>query len=569
MHEAESEAGRALGGRYQLEREIGAGGMAVVYRARDVRYDRTVAVKVLKTDVAAAIGTDRFLREIRITAQLNHPHILPLYDSGAAYRNADGSWTHVVEGSETQPPSQPPVPPAPDFLFYVMPCVGGGSLRQRLLEDTPVAIPDVLQIAAQVAAALDHAHRHGIVHRDVKPENILFSEGVAVVSDFGIAKALAGPSGGGVTATGFPLGTPGYMSPEQAAGRAVLDARTDVFGLACVVYEMLIGETPEFWPGDDALRLGRFVDASPKHREWLDALPARIEQALTRALALRPADRFPSPSEFVAHLAGGAAHGPAVADADVRRIFERAAELEADAPETGHALSIGGVERIAAEAGIPPNLVQDAARELNVGSAPASPPPTVSVVPQPAKSGKVLVERMIAGSLPDDARDHLVREIERTLGFVGSVSGVGRSVHWNGQLPGFIGRDIRVTVSPEGNDTLVHVEEHIELRGGSIFVPGWGAAGGALLSLAATAVAGLPAEALPFVVIPVAIGGAITTATQVISRLTQKRRPELEALADRLASRAAEAIGARDTEVEAERGRLGAGSQEDRRLPRR
>jgi serine/threonine protein kinase len=228
----------ALADRYTIERAIGSGGMATVYLAEDRRYGRKVAVKVLKPDLAAAVGPERFLREIRITAQLNHPHILPLLDSG----EADG------------------------FLYYVMPYVTGGSLRGHLGRDRTVERQLVLQVTAQVAAALDHAHRHGIVHRDIKPENILFSEGLAIVADFGIAKVVAGVSDGGLTRSGFPLGTPGYMSPEQAAGLTSLDPRTDVFGLACVVYEMLVGETPGLWPSDEALRMGRLLDAAPEHR---------------------------------------------------------------------------------------------------------------------------------------------------------------------------------------------------------------------------------------------------------------------------------------------------------------
>ncbi|KPK03517.1 MAG: hypothetical protein AMS20_10480, partial [Gemmatimonas sp. SG8_28] len=254
MNDALEQLQRALGDRYRFEREIGAGGMATVYLARDVRHDRDVAVKVLKPDLARAVGTERFLHEIRITARLNHPHILPLLDSG----RTGGPSDRQSEAGPGETGTEPPAPTTVESLFYVMPYVAGGSLRRRLGRG-PLLLDDALRIAGDVASALEHAHRNGIVHRDVKPENILFSEGLAVVSDFGIAKALASPGGGGVTVTGFPLGTPGYMSPEQAAGRAGPDPRTDVFGLACVVYEMLMGETPELWAGDEELRLGRFV----------------------------------------------------------------------------------------------------------------------------------------------------------------------------------------------------------------------------------------------------------------------------------------------------------------------
>jgi hypothetical protein len=402
-----------------------------------------------------------------------------------------------------------------------------------------------------VASALEHAHRNGIVHRDVKPENILFSEGLAVVSDFGIAKALASPTGGGVTVTGFPLGTPGYMSPEQAAGRAALDPRTDVFGLGCVVYEMLVGETPELWAGDEELRLGRFGDASPAHRTRLDSLPARIEQAIVRALAMRPARRFGSPAEFVEALATGGVRGAVLPEHDVRQILERAAELDGTAhPTEPGALTLGGVERIGAEAGIPPARVRDAARELNVAGNTSAPPaqPRITAVPVHQPSGKIFVNREVEGELPADAHDALVSRIESVLGFAGSVSGVGRSLRWNATVPGFIGRDVRVSVGVEEGKTRIHIEEHVELRGASIFLPGWGVAGGIAVSVLGMALGLYPEQALPFVAVPAAFAGAAGTITGVIGRLVRKRKPELETLADRLAEHAARGIGAGGSE---------------------
>ncbi|NIN71703.1 MAG: protein kinase, partial [Gemmatimonadetes bacterium] len=250
----------ALADRYAIERGLGSGGMATVYLARDLKHGRQVAVKVLRPEVAAAVGSDRFLREIGVAARLNHPHILPLLDSGEA----------------------------DSFLYYVMPHVAGGSLRRRLADEARLPLEAVLRIARQVASALDLAHRHGVVHRDVKPENILFSEGLAVVADFGIAKAVSAAEREVLTRTGVPLGTPGYMSPEQAMGVAELDERTDVYSLGCVVYEMLTGGTPVVLPSPDDARLGRFLDAPPEHRERLDGLPGRIEQTLVKALAARP-----------------------------------------------------------------------------------------------------------------------------------------------------------------------------------------------------------------------------------------------------------------------------------------
>ncbi len=546
MSDALQQLQQALGDRYRFERPIGAGGMATVYLAHDLRYERRVAVKVLKPDLAAVVGTERFLREIRITAQLNHPHILPLLDSGQAGGPAD----RRRGDEETAATARPPDRPTAEKLYYVMPYVAGGSLRARLTH-APLPLDDTLRIATQVGSALEHAHRSGIVHRDVKPENILFSEGLAVVSDFGIAKALAASSGGGVTATGFPLGTPGYMSPEQAAGRVTLDARTDVFGLACVIYEMLVGETPELWPTQEGVRLGRFVDASPQHRARLDDLPPRIEQALARALAMRPADRFPTAAAFVNALTQGAERGSLLAEGSVRQVLNRAAALDGTAePTDPGALSVGGVERIAAEVGISPARVRDAARELDLApglpGAPAHGRITAITVPQ--KSGKIFVERAVEGHLPTSAHDALIRDIESVLGFAGSVSGIGSSLRWNATVPGFIGRDVRVSIGSAEGHTLIHIEEHVELRGPSIFVPGWGVAGGIAVSAIGMALGLYPEQVLPFVAIPAAFVGAFSTVTGVIGGLTRKRRPELEGLADRLAERAARAISPGDVE---------------------
>ncbi len=206
----------SLASRYFLEREVGRGGMATVYLAKDLKHGREVALKVIRPELAAAVGTERFLREIEITAGLNHPHVLPLLDSGAP----DG------------------------LLYYVMPYVAGGSLRPLLESDTEIPLEAVLRIAREVASALDYAHNRGVVHRDIKPENILFNEGLAVVGDFGIARAVSSAPREKVTRTGAALGTLGYMSPEQALGMGEMDARTDVYSLGCVIYEMLVGGTP-------------------------------------------------------------------------------------------------------------------------------------------------------------------------------------------------------------------------------------------------------------------------------------------------------------------------------------
>ena len=206
----------ALAEHYAIDRELGAGGMATVYLARDLKHDRHVAVKVLRPELAAVLGIDRFLSEIRVTAHLLHPHILPLFDSGQAG----------------------------GLIYYVMPYVEGETLRRRLEREKQLPIDEAVGLTANVAAALDYAHRHGVVHRDIKPENVLFQDHQAVVADFGIALAVSAAAGSRLTETGLSLGTPQYMSPEQATGDRLIDARSDIYSLATVLYEMLAGEPP-------------------------------------------------------------------------------------------------------------------------------------------------------------------------------------------------------------------------------------------------------------------------------------------------------------------------------------
>ena len=215
----------ALADRYRIERELGAGGMATVYLAQDLKHDRKVAIKVLRPELAAVIGAERFLAEIKTTANLQHPHILALHRFGRGGR----------------------------LLFYVMPFVEGESLRDRLRREKQLPIADAVRIATEVAGALDYAHRHGVIHRDIKPENILLHDGRALVADFGIALAASKAGGGRMTETGMSLGTPHYMSPEQAMGEREITARTDVYALGCVTYEMLVGEPPFTGPTAQAI----------------------------------------------------------------------------------------------------------------------------------------------------------------------------------------------------------------------------------------------------------------------------------------------------------------------------
>ncbi len=487
---------RALADRYRLDRELGRGGMATVYLARDLKHDRDVALKVLHADLAASLGAERFLRELRVTATLQHPHILPLFDSG----EADG------------------------LLYYVMPYVAGGSLRERLRREglTP---DEALALARQVAAALDYAHEQGVIHRDIKPENILLHGGEAVVADFGIARAVASASSReALTRSGFPLGTPGYMSPEQASGSQRLDARTDVFGLACVVYEMLIGETPEMWPTDEAVRLGRFVDASTAHRERLDRLPGRLEQVLVRSLALRPADRFPSACAFADALRSVAEPAALLPEAEARRVLDRAAELQRDHPTRSGALTLGQVEQIAAEVGIEPAYVRAAA---------ATP-----VVEPGDKLLRVVREVPREATAADLQR--IAATIQASLGLPGHASVVGGSLTWSPAVQGEGGRQIVVTVAPAGGRTQIRVEERIDLSGRLFFAPPAGAAAGGLLGLGfgslASFLLGDPGVVMVLFAAICAVGGGVTTASIIAATLRGRREPQLVALADELAA---------------------------------
>ena len=266
----------ALARRYAIERQLGAGGMATVYLARDLKHDREIALKVLRPEIAAALGAERFLREIQISAKLDHPHILTLIDSGAAA----------------------------GFLYYVLPYVRGESLRDKLDREKQLGIAEALAITTQVASALDYAHRQGVVHRDIKPENILLREGEAVVADFGLALAVREAGGPRLTESGLALGTPQYMSPEQATGGRQVDARSDVYSLAALLYEMLTGEPPHTGPSAQAV-IAKLLTAPPTRiRTVRDTVPEGVDNAVAKALAKVPADRFASVAEFAAALAG-------------------------------------------------------------------------------------------------------------------------------------------------------------------------------------------------------------------------------------------------------------------------
>ena len=265
----------ALFDRYAFQRELGAGGMATVYLAHDAKHDRQVAVKVLKPELAAVIGGERFLQEIRVTAHLQHPHILALFDSGVA----DG------------------------FLFYVMPYIEGESLRDRLSREKQLPVDEAIDIAKAVASALDYAHRHKVIHRDIKPENILLHDGQPVVADFGIALAVSVAGGTRITETGLSLGTPHYMSPEQATADRELDARSDIYSLGCVLYEMLGGEPPHTGPTVQSIIAKVLTDEPRRVRLVRSTVPPHVEEAVHRALAKLPADRFGTAQQFADALA--------------------------------------------------------------------------------------------------------------------------------------------------------------------------------------------------------------------------------------------------------------------------
>jgi eukaryotic-like serine/threonine-protein kinase len=300
----------ALADRYRIERELGQGGMATVYLAHDVRHDRKVAVKVLRPELAAVIGAERFLSEIKTTANLQHPHILPLFDSGVA---VDSAARRLDGSAEDSTAAESPGRRAAEYLFYVMPFIEGESLRDRLTREKQLPVAEAVRIASEVASALDYAHRHNVIHRDIKPENILLHDGRALVADFGIALAASKAGGTRITETGMSLGTPTYMSPEQAMGEREITARSDVYALGCVTYEMLAGEPPFTGPTAQAI-VARVVTERPRSlTSQRYTVPAEVEAAVFTALEKLPADRWTTAAEFAAALGGSATQGRTVA----------------------------------------------------------------------------------------------------------------------------------------------------------------------------------------------------------------------------------------------------------------
>jgi hypothetical protein len=556
----------ALTERYDLQWVVGIGGMATVYLAVDLRHGRNVAVKVLRPELAATVGSERFLREIDIAARLTHPNVLGLHDSGE------------VE----------------DFLYYVMPYVAGGSLRRRLKQEGTLSMDAALGVIREVAEALSYAHREGVIHRDIKPENILFSEGHAIVADFGIARAIITAGGENLTRSGFPLGTPGYMSPEQAAGLTSLDERTDVYGIGCVFYEMLIGETPGLWLTEEAVRLGRFVDAAASHRERLDALPGRLEQVMARSLAMRLGDRFRTPTEFVGALrqaargtaklndrevreilgkaaelqaeyrtedarltlgvleevmlevgvlpervrvaaeevGGDIVSGGSYATPEVEEIIERAVELEARHSGDDWALSLGGAEQLGAQVGIAPEQVRNAAENMVQ-------PPGPENVARGTESGFfgrspiVRVDRIVPREIDAGDSARLVEGIRTKLGIVGRVNAAGTSLTWTAITPGEADRNIPVTIADREGGTAIPIEENItdisrHLAGGFV-----GLLSGGLLGMGFAFAVGDPGLG-PLIAALFGAAGAYAFPRSDFVNIANRHQRELEELGDRM-----------------------------------
>jgi eukaryotic-like serine/threonine-protein kinase len=289
----------ALADRYRLERELGAGGMATVFLAEDLRHDRKVAIKVLKPELAAVLGAERFVQEIKTTAALQHPHILPLFDSGEAG----------------------------GFLYYVMPYIEGETIREALNRETQLGVDAALRIATQVADALEYAHRRGVIHRDIKPENILLHDGRPMVMDFGIALAVSAAAGGRMTETGLSLGTPHYMSPEQATADRTISARSDVYSLASVCYEMLTGEPPHMGTSAQQIIMKIIAEPAKPATELRRSIPPHVSDALAKALEKLPADRFESAKAFAEALANAAFRTSAVSASRTRTVASSRAIL--------------------------------------------------------------------------------------------------------------------------------------------------------------------------------------------------------------------------------------------------
>jgi len=502
----------AIRDRYVVEREIGAGGMATVHLALDVRHNRHVAIKVLKPELATSLGAERFLQEIEIAARLTHPHVIPLHDSGY-----DAG-----------------------FLYYVMPFIDGESLRTRLRREKRIDVSTALDIVADVGDALSYAHRQGILHRDIKPENILFAEGHPMVADFGIARAVSTAGGEHITRTGFALGTPGYMSPEQAAGAPDLDARTDLYSLGCVLFEMLLGEPPGMWQTDESFKLGKFLHLPERHQAAMREIGRPIERALVRALAMNAHDRFETVDAFLLALRAEEGAVRRYSGSEVEDIVRRAAKEQLEHPTPEEGLSLKTVQQIADDVGISPERVQRAARKLEHRE-PAQPPtesgPGVFWLGSPTV---IAWESVVEGEVTDAVYDDIVGEIQATLSTEGQVDTLGRSLTWRTVKP-VLGkrRAVQVRVTSRGGQTRIHVQERLFELAWTVFPTVWGVGAGGiaiLLSLGGPEFGWISAGLLS----AGWTGGIYALARRIFRGISRMKRTDLEELSNRIARIAAD-----------------------------
>jgi len=473
-----------LADRYTIEREVGRGGMATVYLGHDLKHRRSVAIKVLRPELAAALGAERFLREIEILAGLRHPHLLTLIDSGS-----DGR-----------------------FVYYVMPYVDGESLRARLVRDRQLPVDAVLQITTQIADALHYCHGCGVLHRDIKPENILLSGGHAIVADFGIAKAISTAGRQNVTGKGVGIGTPGYMSPEQAAGLSDLDERSDVYSLAVVCYEMLVGAIPRFLPTEDPARPGRFLGLAPSHRSRLNEVGGQIEAALVHGLALRYDQRTPTPAALVAELTLEATPGRRYGEGELQEIAKPGAEA----------------------AGTPPDQLRAPAASLEVSAAAAGAGTWHSRWLGGPRT--LRFERLVEGEIPESDYQVMVDEIRRVVKNTGQVSQLGQSFLWAPKRSWPSGRDLEVAVSVRGGRTFITLRENLLPLIAPITGVGAGLGIGGLGAIVGMFGGALQASWALGWGVPLSWLGTTVAATRTAYGYIAKRRArEVGELADRLA----------------------------------